>query len=34
VAGVASSAAYIVYLLFLGGRALLGRREPPLPKAM
>ena len=34
VAGVASSAAYIVYLLFLGGRALMGRREPPLPRAM
>ena len=34
VAGVASSAGYIVYLLFIGGRALLGRREPPLPKSM
>jgi Zn-dependent membrane protease YugP len=34
VAGVASSAGYIVYLLFIGGRALLGRREPPLPKPM
>lgn len=34
VAGVASSAGYIVYLLFIGGRALLGRPKPPLPKAM
>jgi Zn-dependent membrane protease YugP len=34
VAGVASSAGYIVYLLFIGGRALFGRREPSLPEPM
>ncbi len=31
VAGVASSAGYLVYLLFIGGRTLLGRPRPPLP---
>jgi len=34
VAGVASSAGYIVYLLFIGGRALLGKRKPALPGPM
>ena len=29
VAGVASSAGYLVYLLFVGGRALLGKPKPP-----
>ena len=29
VAGVASSAGYIVYLVIAGGRALLGRPKPP-----
>ncbi len=32
VAGVASSAGYLVYLGILGGRALLGRPKPPPPK--
>lgn len=31
VAGVASSAGYLVYLLFIGGRALLRKPKPPLP---
>jgi len=31
VAGVASSAWYLVYLVFLGGRSLFGRPKPPLP---
>ena len=31
VAGVASSAWYLVYLVFAGGRSLLGRPKPPLP---
>jgi Zn-dependent membrane protease YugP len=31
VAGVASSAWYLVYLIFLGGRSLFGRPKPPLP---
>jgi Zn-dependent membrane protease YugP len=31
VAGVASSAWYLVYLVLVGGRSLLGRPEPPLP---
>jgi hypothetical protein len=29
VAGVASSAGYLVYLIFVGGRALLGKPKPP-----
>jgi Zn-dependent membrane protease YugP len=29
VAGVASSAGYLVYLFFVGGRALLGKPKPP-----
>ena len=31
VAGVASSAWYLVYLVFAGGRSLFGRPKPPLP---
>lgn len=31
VAGVASSAWYLVYLVFAGGRSLLGRPKPPVP---
>lgn len=31
---VASSAGYIVYLSFVGGRALIGKPRPPLPQAM
>lgn len=31
VAGVASSAGYLVYLLFVGGRSLLGKPKPPPP---
>ena len=31
VAGVASSAWYLVYLVFVGGRSLLRRPEPPMP---
>lgn len=34
VAGVASSAWYLVYLVFVGGRSVLGRPEPPLPPAV
>jgi len=34
VAGVASSAGYIIYLLFIGGRALLGKRRPGPPRPM
>ena len=34
VAGVASSAGYILYLAFIGGRALFGHRRPPLPDPM
>jgi len=31
VAGVASSAGYLVYLLFIGGRSLMRRPKPPVP---
>jgi hypothetical protein len=31
VAGVASSAGYLVYLFLITGRSLLGRPRPPLP---
>ena len=34
VAGVASSAWYLVYLVFVGGRSILRRPEPPLPPAI
>ena len=34
VAGVASSAGYLVYLLFVGGRALLRKPKPPLPPSV
>ena len=34
VAGVASSAWYLVYLVFAGGRSLLRRPKPPLPPAL
>ncbi len=34
VAGVASSAWYLVYLLFVGGRALFRRPVPPLPPGL
>ncbi|MGB5888755.1 MAG: hypothetical protein WBH75_02170 [Thermoanaerobaculia bacterium] len=34
VAGVASSAWYLVYLVLVGGRSLLKRPEPPLPPAL
>lgn len=30
VAGVASSAGYLVYLVFVGGRSLIGRPKPPM----
>jgi len=33
VAGVASSAWYLVYLVFIGGRSLFGKPGPPLPPA-
>ena len=33
VAGVASSAWYLVYLVLVGGRALIGKPKPPLPPA-
>jgi Zn-dependent membrane protease YugP len=33
VAGVASSAWYLIYLVFIGGRALIGKPKPPLPPA-
>ena len=33
VAGVASSAWYLVYLVLIGGRALIGKPKPPLPPA-
>ncbi len=31
VAGVASSAGYLVYLLFIGGRSLMRKTKPPVP---
>jgi hypothetical protein len=34
VAGVASSAGYLVYLLYVGGRALLRKPKPPLPPSV
>jgi Zn-dependent membrane protease YugP len=34
VAGVASSAGYLVYLLFIGGRAVLRKPKPPLPPSL
>lgn len=34
VAGVASSAGYIVFMLFTGGRALFARPKPPMPPAL
>jgi Zn-dependent membrane protease YugP len=33
VAGVASSAWYLVYMVLIGGRALIGKPKPPLPPA-
>jgi hypothetical protein len=34
VAGVASSAGYLVYLLYVGGRAVLRKPKPPLPPSL